>query len=166
MGTERVAGTDEEIANMCEKHRQLFICMDVYFSGLRTKRFHLTDAIAKKTKEFLVRSVLLERYLGMSITPKTHVMDDHSIQQLVATHGFADLGEDAGERNHQDEAKADRRLGAIRDYALKEAFKSKDEVKRKNPKVEAKIAQLVDKNKRKSSGETKARQAAKRAKAK
>jgi hypothetical protein len=135
LGMERVAGTDEEIANMCEKHRQLFICWDGYFSGLRTKRFHLTDAIAKKTKEFLVRSVLLERYLGMSITPKTHAMDDHSIQQLVATHGFADLGEDAGERNHQDEAKADRRLGAIHDYALKEAFKSKDEVKRKNPKV-------------------------------
>jgi hypothetical protein len=125
----------------------------------------LTDAIAKKTKGFLVRSVLLERHLGMSITPKTHVMDDHSIQQLIATYGFADLGEDAGERNHQDEAKADRRLGAIRDYVLKEAFKSKDEVKRKNPKVEAKIAQLVDKNKRKSSGETEARQAAKRTKA-
>jgi hypothetical protein len=165
LGTERVARTDEEIANMCEKHRQLFVCWDGYFSGLRTKRFHLTDAIVKKTKEFLVRSVLLERHLGTSITPKTHVMDDHSIQQLNATHGFADLGEDAGERNHQDEATADRRLGAIRDYALKEAFKSKDEVKRKNQKVEAKIAQLVDKNTRKSSGETKARQAAKLAKA-
>ena len=88
-------------------------------------------------------------------------MDDHSIQQLIATHGFADLGEDAGERNHQDEAKADRRLGAIRKYAQKEAFKSKDEVRKKNPKVEAKIAQLIDKNKRKSSGDTKARQVAK-----
>ncbi len=40
----------------------------------------------------------------------------------------------------------------------------KDEVKRKNPKVEAKIAQLVDMNKRKPSGETKAPQAAKRQK--
>jgi hypothetical protein len=138
LGTERVAGTNEEIANMCEKHRQLFICWDGYFSGLRTKHFHLTDAIAKKTKEFLVRSVLLERHLGMSITPKTHLMDDHSIQKLIATRGFADLGEDADERkHHQDEEKADRGLGAIRDYALKEAFKSKDKVNRKNPKVEA-----------------------------
>jgi hypothetical protein len=70
LGTERVAGTDEEIADMCEKHHQLFICWDGYFSGLRTKRFHLTDAIAKKTKEFLLRSVLLERHLGMSIHQK------------------------------------------------------------------------------------------------
>jgi hypothetical protein len=100
---ERVPGTDEEIANMCEKHRQLFICWDGYFSGLQTKRFHLTDAIVKKTKEFLVRSVVLDRHY--------------------------------------------------------------DEVKRKNPKVEAYIAQLLDKNKRKSSGETKARKAPKHAKA-
>jgi hypothetical protein len=63
--------------------------------------------MAKKTKEFLVRSILLEINLGMSFTPKTHVMEDQSIQQLIATHGFADLGEDAGERNHKDEAKAD-----------------------------------------------------------
>jgi hypothetical protein len=106
LGMERVAGTNEEIKDMCEKHRQLFTCWDKYFSGLRMKRYHLTDEIANKTKEFLVRSVLLERHLGMSITPKTHVMEDHSITKLVATHGFADLGKDAGERNHQDEAKA------------------------------------------------------------
>jgi hypothetical protein len=87
----------------------VFICWDGYFSGLRTKRFQLTDAIAKKTKEFLiVRSILLERHLCVNITPKSHLMDDHSMQQLIATHRFADLGEDAGERNHQDEAKADR----------------------------------------------------------
>jgi hypothetical protein len=67
---ERVARTDKEIGNMCEKYRQLCICWDGYFSGLWTNRFHLTDAIAKKTKEFLVRSVLLERHLGMSLTRK------------------------------------------------------------------------------------------------
>jgi hypothetical protein len=75
-------------------------------------------------------------------------MDHHGIQRLNATHRFADLGEDGGERNHQDEAKADNWPGAIRDHAQKEAFKSKDEVKKRNPKeVEAKIAQLIDKNK-------------------
>jgi hypothetical protein len=34
----------------------------------------------------------------MSITPKSHVMADHSIEQLVRTCGFACLGEDAGAR--------------------------------------------------------------------
>jgi hypothetical protein len=69
-----------------------------------------------------------------------------------------------GERNHQHEAKADRRIGAIRDYAKKEAFKSKDEVRKKNPKVEAKIAELKIKNKRKSNGEVEGRDAIKRQK--
>ena len=47
---DRVAGTDEEIRDVCEKHRQLFLCWDGYFSGLRTKRFHLTDEIAQTAK--------------------------------------------------------------------------------------------------------------------
>jgi hypothetical protein len=161
---DRVAGTDDEIRDVCEKHRQLFLCWDGYFSGLRTKRFHLTDEITKKTKAFLVRSILLERHLCMSITPKTHVMGDHSIEQLVRIFGFADLAEDAGERNHQDEAKADRRLGGIRDFARKEDFKSKDEFRKKNPVVQEKITQLREKNKRKTSGDAHDRQIEKRRK--
>ena len=88
-------------------------------------------------------------------------MADHSIEQLVRTCGFACLGEDAGKRNHQDEAKADRRLGAIRDYKRKESFKSKDEFRKKNPVVQEKIAELREKNKRKTSGDAEARQIAK-----
>jgi hypothetical protein len=135
LGTERVAGTDEEVKNMCAKHRQLLICWDGYFSGLRTKRFHLTDANAKKTKEFLVvRSLLLEIHLGMSITPKTHVMDDHRIQRLIPTPGFADLGEDADERNHQDEAKPDRRPGTIQKY-LRARTKSGRRIQKWKPRL-------------------------------
>jgi hypothetical protein len=81
LGTERVVRTHEETQDMCEKCHQLFLPWDGYFSGLWTKHFLLTDEIVNRRKEFLVRSVLLERYLGMSITPKIYVMDDHSIQQ-------------------------------------------------------------------------------------
>jgi hypothetical protein len=71
----------------------------------------------------------------MSITPKTHMMADHSIEQPVQICGFTYLGEDAGKRNHQDESEVDRLLGAIRDYVRKEDFKSKDEFRKKNPVV-------------------------------
>ena len=152
----RVAGSNEEIKDMCEKHRQLFLCWDGFFSGLRTNRFHLTDAIARKTKAYLHRSVMLERHLGMSITPKTHAML-HSIALLIKIRGFADIAEDAGERNHQAESKADRRHGAIRDFARRETFKSKDEVRKKNSKVEAKIEEMVQKNKRQGLGDAEAR---------
>jgi hypothetical protein len=161
---DRVAGTDDEIRDVCEKHRQLFLCWDGYFSGLRTKRFHLTDDITQKTKQYLAKSISLEWHLCMSITPKSHVMAAHSIEQLVRICGFADLAEDAGERNHQDESKADKRLGAIRDYPRKEEFKSKDEFRKKNPVVQEKIEQLREKNKRNTSGDAEARQIAKRQK--
>jgi uncharacterized protein involved in exopolysaccharide biosynthesis len=83
----------------------------------------------------------------------------------TTTHKFAYLGEDAGERNHQDGAKVDRWLGAMQVYAHKEAFKSKDKVRNNNPKVEAKIAELIKKkNKHKSSGDTKTQQTGKRQK--
>jgi hypothetical protein len=63
---------------------------------------------------------------------------------------FADLVGDAGKRNHQDESKVDRCLGAIRNYKRKEDFKRKDEFRKKNPVVQEKIAQLREKNKRKN----------------
>ena len=91
-------------------------------------------------------------------------MAAHSIEQLVRICGFADLGEDAGKRNHQDKSKADKRLGAIRDYARKEDFKSKDEFRKKTPAVQENIAQLREKNKRKTSGDAEARQITKRRK--
>ena len=71
------------------------------------------------------------------------------------------MAEDAGERNHQDEAKADRRLGAIRDFARKETFKSKDEVRKKNPIVEAKIEEMMEKTKRQATGDADEQQAVK-----
>jgi 3-methyladenine DNA glycosylase AlkC len=42
----------------------------------------------------------------------------------------------------------------IRDYAQKEAFNSKDEVRKNHPTVEAKIAELIEKNKHRSLGDT------------
>jgi hypothetical protein len=93
-GMYRVVGMDDKIRNVFERHHQLFLCWNGYFSGLRTKRFHLTDEIVTKMKKYLERSLLLERHLSMSITPKSHVMGDHSIEQLVRTCGFADLGEE------------------------------------------------------------------------
>jgi hypothetical protein len=63
----------------------------------------------RKNGQFIIRKNKFESFLDtcelVYRQPKGFVMDDHSIQQLIATHGFADLGEDASESNHQDEAK-------------------------------------------------------------
>jgi hypothetical protein len=158
----RMAGTDEEIRHVGETHRQLLLCLDGYFSCLRTKRFHLTPEISQKTKQFRDRVLVLERYLGMSITTKSHLAEDHSCEQQDDFGGIGDNGEDFGERNHQDEAKADRRLGCVRNFAKREAIKSKEEVQVKDEKVQAKIVDITGKRKRGHSEGTQARQTARR----
>ena len=47
----------------------------------------------------------LWRYLKMSVTPKLHLLFVHLLRFLERVQGFGDLGEDSGERVHQEEAR-------------------------------------------------------------
>jgi hypothetical protein len=158
----RLAGTDDEIRHVGEMHGHLLLSLDGYFSGLRTKRFHLTPEILAKTKQYRDRFLALERYLGMSITTKSHLAGCHSVEQQEELEGIGDMGEDYGERNHQDEAKADRRLGCVRHFPTRESIKSKEEVQIKDQKVQAKMTEINGKRKRGPLEGTEARQAAKK----
>ena len=46
----------------------------------------------------------LWRYLKISVTPKLHILFVHLLIFLERVQGFDDLGEDAGERAHQEES--------------------------------------------------------------
>jgi hypothetical protein len=90
-------------------------------------------------------------------------MEDPAVEQQQGLNGFGDLGgEDFGEQNHQDQAKANRRLGCVRDVAVREAIKSREEVQVKDEKVQAKILEIKGKHKRGLYEGTEARQAARR----
>jgi hypothetical protein len=89
-------------------------------------------------------------------------MEDHSLTQQEELDGIGALGEDFGERNHQDQAKADQRLGCIQHFAARETIKSKEEVQMKDKKVQIKIIEIKKKQKEGHSEGTAARQTAKR----
>jgi hypothetical protein len=158
----RVVGTDDEIRHVGNMHRHLLLSLDGFLSGLRTKRFHLTPGIIDKTKRYRDRFLALERYLRMSITTKSHIAGFHAVEQQEELEGIGDIAEDFGERNHQDEAKADRRLGFVRNFAKREAIKSKEEVQMKDQKVQAKMIDIKEKRKRGAYEGTEARKAAKK----
>jgi hypothetical protein len=161
----RFAGTDEEIRHVGNTHRNLLHCLGGYFSCLRTKRFHLTPDILQKGKRFRDHVLAHERYLGMSTTTKSHLIESHATEQQEELQGIGDIGEDFGERNHQDQAKADRRLGAVRNFAAREKFKSLEEVQSsKDFKVQEKIVDIKVKRQRGPNEGSEARQAAKRTK--
>jgi hypothetical protein len=56
--------------------------------------------------------VWLQRFGAQTISwdeqdPKSHLMEDHDVEQQQELKGFVDLGEDFPEQNYQDQAKAD-----------------------------------------------------------
>jgi hypothetical protein len=140
---QRLVGTNEQIEAVCEQHKHLLLCLDGYFSGMRTKRFHLTAEITAKTLQFRDRSLAIMRHLSMSVTPKDHCIEDHSIQLMILHEGIGDLGEDPGEHNHQLESKEDLRLGNVRCFRRKEMFKSKQDGKRHGPGVQEKMSEML-----------------------
>jgi hypothetical protein len=162
---QRVVGTLDQIEAVCERHRQLLLCLDGYFSGLRTKRFHLTAEITSKTIEFRDRSLAIMRHLSMSVTPKDHCIEDHAVQWMIVHEGIGDLGEDQGEHNHQLESKEDLRLGNVRCFRRREVFKSKQDGKKHGPGVKQKITEIYEKHaKRKTMEQTASRHTEKRQK--
>ena len=65
----------------------------------------------------------LWRYLKMSVTPKLHLLFFRLLIFLERLQGFGDLGEDDGERAHQEEARNYSLVGAVVNLAKKERTK-------------------------------------------
>jgi hypothetical protein len=142
---QRVVGTDEEIREVIARHRELLLNLDGLMSALRTVRFHVTPQLIIKTEQYLQRVLELWRHLEMSVTPKVHCLEDHVVYLFRKYSGFSDLGEDSGEQAHQLEARSDKRLAAVRDFAKREKSKSKQEVMKSQPKVQAKQEEMMRK---------------------
>ena len=139
--------TNEEIFELCDYHAQLLLCVDGYISCMKVKRFHLTDEIVNKRKQYAKKVLEWERYLGMSITTKSHLIEDHSDQQQ-RFNGIGDLTEDFGERNHQYEAKADALRARVRSFAKRQILNSQDEVRNKDPRIKIKAEEIKQKRTR------------------
>jgi hypothetical protein len=159
---QRLVGTQDKIQAVCEHHWQLLFCLDGYFTGLRTKRYHLTNEI---TIPYRNHSVAIVQYLSMSVTPNDHCIEDHAVQLMVLHQGIGNFGEDQREHNRQLESKEDLHLGSIRSFQRREAFKSKQDGKKHDPGVKEKVTKMYDKlTKRKNAEETATRRAEKRPK--
>ena len=143
----RVVGTDEEIRNRCDLYCQLLTAFDGCISGLRTKRFRVTDDIIEATNRYVKKAMELCRHLGFNITPKLHCLESPFFYLLKKHRGFADLAEDAGERAHQTEFKRDARLAAQRSHDRREVTKALNEAKECDPRVQRKVKQMYEKTK-------------------
>ena len=89
-----------------------------------------------------------DRYLQLSITPKSHIIEDHAFDQQSLFYGIIDLAEIFGEKNHRYKSIADRQHGGTRDLSLCEKIKSKEEARFNNPGFKDKVNNIKNKRNR------------------
>ena len=139
----RVEGiSDQKIEDVGKAHIHYLQALDGFLSLLLTKRMHYTQQIGIKTRQFSMKCMQLERYIGMSVTPKSHIIEDHACGQQERLLGIGDLDESFGERNHQIETRFDSKYGRLRDFKLREKFKAKEQASANYQPVRDRILQI------------------------
>ena len=84
----------------------------------------------------------------MSVTPKLHILFVHLLRFMERVQGFGDLGEDAGERAHQEEARNESQVGAVVNLSKKERTKSQSEAMKKSAMVKETMSEFKQKSKK------------------
>ena len=78
----RIGGiSNHKIKQVCDTIIFFFQALTVYISGMLTKRFHLADKIAENTRQYHNKCMKFKRYLQLSITPKSNIIEDQSCEQ-------------------------------------------------------------------------------------
>ena len=103
------------------KARNLYALFSIY----RVKRFHITEEQIKNANTHVEHILALWRALGLSVTVKLHIIEDHVVDYLRDLRGFGDLVEDEGERGHQMGAHDEYQSKALRDNKEKSVAHAK-----------------------------------------
>ena len=150
---------ESEIFRKIDLHEELFGHIDALFSICRTKRYHLTNEQLESAKAHRDHVLALWRYLGLSVTPKLHCIEDHLIEFLERFGGLGDAGEDEGERGHQTGAQNESRSRNLRDNTSKARSQSSWEAMTKHEGVVEKrkaVNKEAERKRKKPRTETKA----------
>ncbi len=86
--------SDAEINKVCESHGKMFMLLNGLFSAKAPRGSVTNELILKmQTTLELVRKKWAE--MGLSITPKCHVLFNHAIELLLLTGGFVESAKTA-----------------------------------------------------------------------
>jgi hypothetical protein len=92
---------DLKVFDMLNAYERLLGHFDGLFSICRVKRFQITNDQLTNAGKHCLQILLLWRALGLSVTVKLHIIEDHVMDYLNKVKGIGDLTEDEGERAHQ-----------------------------------------------------------------
>ena len=140
--TEQFQVSEDKIWEVLDLFERLLGHLDALFSICRTKRFHIMNNQLEAAKDHRDQVLALWRFLGMSVTPKLHAIEDHLLEYLRRFGGIGDIGEDEGERGHQLGAMNEGRYKALRDNKAKATAHASWGSMMKNEKVKEQVKQV------------------------
>ena len=137
--------TEEGIRALCDDCANLLHTIDAIYSKFLKWYMEWDDEakVAASELKVLIKSALKQaRALGISITPKWHLLEDHILDQHIwlvknGWGGIIWLDESFVERAHQEGVKEDRRTHGIKGYEAQQTAQLKAEERASNPSVVA-----------------------------
>ena len=136
--------TDDDIKELCKACSNLLHTLDATCSRFLKWHMKWDDEAKKAVRELgaLIASALKQaRAIGVSMTPKWHLLEDHILDQHIwlvknGWGGICWLDESFVERAHQEGVKEDRRTQGVKGYEAQQTAQFKAEERASNPKVE------------------------------
>ena len=136
--------TDDDIKELCKASSNLLHTLDATHSRFLKWHMKWDDEAKKAVRELeaLIASALKQaRAIGVSMTPKWHLLEDHILDQhiLLVKNGWGGicwLDESFVERAHQEGVKEDRRTQGVKGHEAQQTAQFKAEERASNPKVE------------------------------
>ena len=140
-GNKSVIETNQ-IDSVLNTFKSLFDCMDVVFSKLC-----IIDPIEEDIEEMKMAIHGLEkvwRELDLTITPKMHILTNHTIDQVIRFGGIADKVEDFVEKYHQTGKRLDHLVARMnsRCFRQQELVKIRRQWISNDPSVEKRIVMI------------------------
>ncbi len=140
---------NKEIEKRCESYGRMGHLLDDVISKYNTQRGDVTGSLIKNLEEDLKPLMIEWDRMGLSNTHKFHLILDHGPDQLHDTDGFADMTEDAIERNHQERARITARIIRHRNDNMKKNCQAKIQHQATNQKLKDVQNAVHEKGKRK-----------------
>jgi hypothetical protein len=139
----------QELKAVCSAHGQMFQLLDGTFSLLNTKRGAVTAEIVEKLKERLELARKKWDDMGLSMTPKWHVLLAHAVEMPLRTGGgLIEMGFDRIERAHQLRERDRQRHSRLRNIQMMKASQAKFQNLRMDPTIKSVQAEVQSKARR------------------
>ena len=104
------AVTDDEIDEQCESFGRLCLLLDGIFSKVNSRRGDMNNGLIVEIEKQLDLARHEWERVGLTQTPKFHLLLDHVPWLLMEIGGIVDMGEDVIERFHQYRVRDETRL--------------------------------------------------------